>query len=289
MTSMVPPRPDWAYGIDPYRTEKYSLRQARYQRLAEAVAAYVRERNATPLRLLDVGVWDGVSRRHLDQHPEATAIEYHGVDLVRHSKLYRADEWHFHPGDLQSGLTDLASNAFDIVICEQVLEHLGDPQRAMQTLNRVLRPGGLLVVGVPVFTPGWRLVRQHLVPLLDRWSGRTRRRTHIQFFTVRQFRQLLREYSDVRVIAERGVRLISGGPFRRLENHRWFWSLNRLGGEWFPGLCPEIQIVAIKNGIVRPESLPRSPVLNLAASSKTEFAATPAVPAMVQTATAGDL
>jgi SAM-dependent methyltransferase len=40
-------------------------------------------------------------------------------------------------------------NAFDLVLCEQVLEHLIDPKQAVQNLSQLLKPGGLLHVTVP--------------------------------------------------------------------------------------------------------------------------------------------
>jgi 2-polyprenyl-3-methyl-5-hydroxy-6-metoxy-1,4-benzoquinol methylase len=39
--------------------------------------------------------------------------------------------------------------AFDVVLCNQVLEHVPDDRSAFLELHRVLRPGGLLIVGVP--------------------------------------------------------------------------------------------------------------------------------------------
>ena len=43
--------------------------------------------------------------------------------------------------------------AFDRVIAAEVLEHIGDDQRAMSELARVLRPGGLAAITVPSFLP----------------------------------------------------------------------------------------------------------------------------------------
>lgn len=48
--------------------------------------------------------------------------------------------------------------AFDVVVCDQVLEHVVDPITAVRTLRRMLRPGGRLVVGTPF------LVRLHDYP-----------------------------------------------------------------------------------------------------------------------------
>src|SRR5205085_11818325 len=57
---------------------------------------------------------------------------------------------------------------FDRVIAAEVLEHIGDDQRAMNELARVLRPGGLAAITVPSFLPErvcWALSTEyHEVP-----------------------------------------------------------------------------------------------------------------------------
>lgn len=40
-------------------------------------------------------------------------------------------------------------NSFDSIVCTQVLEHVAHPEVAMSELNRVLRPGGVLLLTVP--------------------------------------------------------------------------------------------------------------------------------------------
>ena len=63
----------------------------------------------------------------------------------------------------------------DVVICEQVLEHLPDPVQAARNLFRMLTPGGYAVVSVPFLVkihkePGdyWRFSADGLRVLLER-------------------------------------------------------------------------------------------------------------------------
>jgi SAM-dependent methyltransferase len=42
---------------------------------------------------------------------------------------------------------------FDTVVCTEVLEHVPDPLRALKEMNRVLKPGGSLVLTVPLYWP----------------------------------------------------------------------------------------------------------------------------------------
>ena len=55
--------------------------------------------------------------------------------------------------------------AFDIIIIEQVLEHVYRPFRAVRTLHAMLRPGGWLIVTAPF------LMRVHNTPVdCSRWT-----------------------------------------------------------------------------------------------------------------------
>jgi SAM-dependent methyltransferase len=50
-------------------------------------------------------------------------------------------------GDLETA--KLEEGSFDAVLCWTVLEHLERPQEALRNLVGALRPGGLLIIGVP--------------------------------------------------------------------------------------------------------------------------------------------
>lgn len=63
---------------------------------------------------------------------------------------------------------------FDVVFCEQVLEHVDDPRRALETLHGMVRSGGRLVVDTPFMVKiheapvdNWRFTESGLRRLLD--------------------------------------------------------------------------------------------------------------------------
>ena len=243
-----------AFGVEPGHAP-YRLRQARYWELARDVSRFARSRHAKTGRrcdLLDVGVYDGVSRRYIEGHEGAEYVNYHGVDVFPHGRqfVYKHRDWTLHHCNLEGGMPDLESDAYDVVICEQVLEHLHEIDTALCDLARVLKPGGLIVLGVPTFPDGLHLVRRHLVPIADqiraRWTRRPKFRGHVQAFSKRSFVTRIRRTTSLSRIRARGFRVVSGGILRPLEYCRWWWRFNRGLGRIVPSLCIEVQITATK-------------------------------------------
>jgi SAM-dependent methyltransferase len=101
---------------------------------------------------------------------------------------------------------------FDVVICEQVLEHVEDPWRAAENLRGLCVPGGWAIVSTPF------LVRVHEEPLYgmkDYWR-----------FTPRGLRVLLeRAGLEVDEVRSWGNRDCVTGNFDRWPAFRWWHSL----------------------------------------------------------------
>ena len=245
--SSTPPK--LAFGVEP-STRRFRLRLSRYQALAETIAAWVRAHPGgnggsagRSFDLLDVGVGNGRTRRYLESHPEAERVRLTGVDLSerRLAAVWGREAWSLARCDAERGLP-FVPESFDLIVCEQVLEHLERPERLLAEMARVARPGALLVAGVPTFPPGVHLVRRTLVPFADRLRGV--RRGHAQVFTLGSFSRLIESTGQFRVRGARGFRIVSGGPTAPLEDLEAWWRLNRWVGERLPWLCTEVQVVA---------------------------------------------
>lgn len=67
---------------------------------------------------------------------------------------------------------------FEIVLCTEVLEHLIDPRKAIREFNRVLKPGGKIILTTrfiyPIHdAPGdyWRFTKYGLAHLFSEWDN----------------------------------------------------------------------------------------------------------------------
>lgn len=240
-----------AYGAEPDRRATYELRQSRYDALGENVAAEsirINKKSGGRCRLLDVGVYDGVSRRYTEIRPGADLIDYEAVDIFPkgHEFVYKHQDWKMHHIDLLDGMASLPSDAYDVVVCEQVLEHLTNVQPAIEGMVRVLKPNGLMIVGVPIFPEGLHLFRKHIVPVTDRIFKVKKIRGHVQAWSLRTFLREFQIVPDLEINEKRGFRIVSGGFLRPLEFSRRWWKLNRKIGSIVPGLCTEVQLVCRK-------------------------------------------
>ena len=108
-------------------------------------------------RVLDLGCGEG---RHLIGALLAADVQAIGVDLS-HDDLVtgrnKTHDWAESIGEpRRPALTQgsgyclpFADNTFDAVICSEVLEHVPVVDKVLKEINRVLRPGGRLVISVP--------------------------------------------------------------------------------------------------------------------------------------------
>ena len=99
-------------------------------------------------RVLDAGCGMAYGTRILAEAGARAAV---GVDRERRvleaADLTGLDHVRLEPGDLMA--LPAADDAFDVVGCFEVLEHVPDPLAALDELRRVLAPGGTLVVSTP--------------------------------------------------------------------------------------------------------------------------------------------
>jgi methionine biosynthesis protein MetW len=144
------------------------------------------------------------------------------------------------------------AGSFDLVVCVEVLEHLFEPERAVQEIGRVLRPGGRLIATVPNVAH-WR-IRLDLA-VLGRWNprgdalsgDRPWRDPHVRFFSKRSFARMIEscgfELMECGGGVERAMAEFVPG-LRRLSSPRAGAAARRATGR-MPGLLAEtLHVVA---------------------------------------------
>ena len=236
-----------AFGVE-LDKRAYKLRLARYKALAEAVASFVKKNEPDGHRfaLLDVGVGRGRSMWYIDAEGVSDRIDFHGIELHQYmlDRIKTPERWKLFLGDIEKGLP-FEKNSFDIILCEQILEHLNNPAAVLHEIARVLCLDGLLILGVPIFPP----ILSHLRRLSVRASTLLfqTKHEHAQSFDLRSVKRLILSTGQFTITDLYGCRVASGILIARLENYRWWYLFNRFLGRIAPAFCTEIQILARSN------------------------------------------
>ena len=90
------------------------------------------------IQLVEVAPWWAFARRF----QETPTVDYVGVDLKRTGTQVTTI------GDLIA--LPIKTGRMDVALCIHVLEHIEDDRKAIAELYRVLRPGGLAIITVPL-------------------------------------------------------------------------------------------------------------------------------------------
>lgn len=117
----------------------------------------------TSLRVLDVGGRIQPYRPLLD----GRVAQYYSIDLVAGPSVNAVGQAENLP---------FVGEQFDLVFCTQMLEYVPHPQKALDEIHRVLRPGGCLFLSAPAVFPRdsdpeyWRFLPSSLRLLLQDFS-----------------------------------------------------------------------------------------------------------------------
>jgi SAM-dependent methyltransferase len=172
--------------------------------------------------LLDVGAADGVMTMEYARLLNVPAGKVHGIEALE-EYLKR-----LVPGvtavrlDIEKAAFPYPDQSFDLVVCNQVLEHLKNIFLPLSEMDRVLRPGGRLAIGIPNLAGlhNRLLLALGSQPLCNNITG-----PHVRCFAHGHFLEFLRSNGNFTVEA------VAGSSLYPLP-----WPLVDLGARFFTGL-----------------------------------------------------
>jgi SAM-dependent methyltransferase len=187
-TRRTPVRPQefeegyWGVVRDPDGKER-DLAKERGKKLEDLESELAFVNRLPPGRILDVGCGLGYFLSGVDPRWQRFGVE------ISDYAAEKAREYGtiFH-GELRRAKYE--DRSFDVVTLYHVIEHMEDPERELEEIKRVLRPGGFLVVGTPNFDSACARRFGEKFRMLHDW-------THISLFSAESLRRLLEDHGFV--------------------------------------------------------------------------------------------
>jgi phosphatidylethanolamine/phosphatidyl-N-methylethanolamine N-methyltransferase len=156
-------------------------------------------------RILLAGVGTGLDIPYLPAHADYFAMDLTAAMLLRAcQRLQPAQSIYLHRANVMQ--MPYADNSFDSVVLHLILAVVAEPHRVLAEANRVLKPGGRIIILDKFLRPGQRAPLRRLLNLVIR---------HIATRTDVVFEDLLPHAPALQVISDEDC--LAGGWFRRIQ------------------------------------------------------------------------
>ena len=166
---------------DVFGARPTALRSSRFWHVVRAEASLER----VGQRVADIGCGEGHLCAELQRAgwPEVIGVDVSRARIERARGLYPDVTFYDRPLDR----TNEPQQSFDLIIMDNVIEHLPDPVNVLRSLRRYLKRDGRLAIITPNMTCG------HFKLLGRRWTPELAPHAHIYLFTPASMGLLLRE------------------------------------------------------------------------------------------------
>ncbi len=133
--------------------------------------------------LLDLGCGDGANFKWLKNYAE----NLYGSDY-NIARLVRAKNRNIAKEVVLADVTDYAANegAFDVIFFNHVLEHIPDDTKALSEVHRVLKKGGICILGIPNEGAFWWQLAYKLQP------NSLKTTDHVHFYTIKSISEKIK-------------------------------------------------------------------------------------------------
>jgi 2-polyprenyl-3-methyl-5-hydroxy-6-metoxy-1,4-benzoquinol methylase len=150
-----------------------------------------------PKNILDVGCNDGSRTIFVAEHFRINAKNVYGIDYDDELITLCRERFNTEKVDLEVDNIPHENDFFDLVICNQVLEHLKSYRKVIDDLVRVTKEGGYIIIGIPNLAH--LINRIYLLfgfqPMCIHLDG-----PHVRAFTHRSFLKILVNFKGIELI-----------------------------------------------------------------------------------------
>ena len=168
--------------------------------------------------VLEIGCGKGMFRSNFGALREYVGVEPSAAAAEARTRLDQV-----HVGTYADVADRLPLAHFDLVVCNDVIEHMPDHDWFLEEIRKHMKPSAALLGSIPnvrFFRPMWDLLLRRNWPYAD-WGVLDR--THLRFFTDRSWRETLsaHRFRIERMEGIPGPVLVDESRKRRLAHAAW--------------------------------------------------------------------
>lgn len=147
--------------------------------------------------LLDIGCAQGSKTLAYSEVLGIPPTKIKGIEPQVRYRLPAQEKFETLSVDIEKEVFPFADEAFDLIICNQVLEHLKNIFRPLGEMDRTLKTGGCLIIGVPNLSGLYNrlLLLVGSQPLCSHITG-----PHVRVFAHRPFVEFLKSNPNFELI-----------------------------------------------------------------------------------------
>jgi len=147
---MKSPGPEWYEKNKFYQVERQYLLAAGDSASKSRTKAkdenFLESISCSSLKLLDIGCGKGdFLEKHRKDFATVTGVDFDSEAI----KMAKAKGLEVYCMEIEKFLDGFTQSKFDIITIRHVLEHVEEPSKLIESVRKVLSPGGLVVVSVP--------------------------------------------------------------------------------------------------------------------------------------------
>ena len=235
-------KPDWYFtsqsdeAVSPWR---HHMRNRRLY-IQSAIARHLERKQTSSVgSILDLGCGDGNHLNHLSQYGRSLFGADYNIDRLLRAHA-RCPSGTFFLGDTLD--LPVKDEFFDLVFFHHVIEHIEDDEGALASVSRVLKKGGLLVLGAPNEGVWWWQLAYRLQPKMRKTTD------HVHFYTADSLARKV-EDSGLRIteVKHMGYGLPHWSLDTMVRKHKWAHdALDFVGRRVMPGQASSLYILAEK-------------------------------------------
>lgn len=99
-------------------------------------------------KVLDIACGEGYGSNHIAKFAkEVKGVDISDIDISKAIDKYKKDNLEFVVGSILD--IPFGDKTFDMIVSYETLEHLAEHEVILKEVNRVLKPGGLLIISTP--------------------------------------------------------------------------------------------------------------------------------------------